>query len=104
MPITTLHFLEQIDHALDGMHNGDILRSAEINNIQCSIKMAIREFAEQAPDAEDFAQEMIALLRDRIDHIAANPQSAGYAEQFRTEPLLPPPPEDEQIPDTERSV
>lgn len=86
MPIiSTEQYLRQIDHALDGMAEDSIdkLRVAEINNIRQSIQMAIMVFVEKEPDAELFAKEMIALLRDRIDTIAANPEYAGEHEQFR---------------------
>lgn len=52
--------------------------------------MAITAFVEKEPDAETFGQEMIELLRDRIDLIAANPEFAGNHEQFRDTWPAPP--------------
>ena len=85
MPITTEQYLRQIDHALEGMaeDSKDGLRLAEIRNIRQSIMMAIRAFDEKESDAEVFGWEMIELLRDRIDAIAADPETAGYHEQYR---------------------
>lgn len=90
--ITTFQYLKQIDHALDGMAEDsvDSLRIQEINNIRQSIQMAIAAFMEQEPDAEIFGLEMIDLLRDRIDMIAANPEFAGSHEQFRDTWPAPP--------------
>lgn len=91
--IPTLQYLRQIDHALDGMVETSIdkLRVAEIANIRQSIRMAIDAFVENEPDAEIFGQEMIGLLRDRIDAIASNLKCAGNHEQFRDTLPAPPP-------------
>lgn len=83
--ISTEQYLQQIDHALDGLatETTDVWRLAEIGNIRHPIRAAIAAFIKLEPDAEEFAQEKIELLRDRIDAIAADPETAGYAEQFR---------------------
>lgn len=94
--ITTFQYLRQIDHALDGMaeDSTDKFRIQEIASIQCSLRLAIREFEEKIPDAEIFGKEMIELLRDRIDALAADPETAGYNEQFRDTIPAPAPNED----------
>lgn len=92
MPISTFQYLQQIDHALEGMaeESIDSLRIQEIANIRQSIQMAIAAFVEKEPDAELFGNEMIELLRDRIDTIAANPEYAGSHEKFRDTWPAPP--------------
>lgn len=98
MKITTEQYLRQIDHALVGMEeiSSDGLRQAEIRNIRQSILMAIRAFDERESDAEVFGWEMIELLRNRIDAIAADPETAGYHEQYR-DTIPAPAPCEEQI-------
>ena len=87
----TLNYLKTIDHALEGLPAKDDLQRAEINNIRVSIQAAITGFEENMDDAEDFAIQMIELLRDRIDRIATSDWWAGEHEKYRKTQPAPPP-------------
>lgn len=82
-PVDLLPYLERVDHALQSMDTGDALRLAEIKNLQTPIKVAIHGILEGDPDAEKFAQKMIVAIRERVDALAVNPESAGYHEIHR---------------------
>lgn len=86
--LTTCEKLVRMSHLLTELDTGEKWRSAEIANIRTSIGLAIQEFEEDVPDAEEFGIEMIELLRQRIDSLAADPANAGNHECYQV--ILPP--------------
>ena len=84
--ISTLEYLEKVDHALTMMDTGDDLRLAEIRNLQTPIRRAIMLYSiDAAKDfVDDYAQEVINTLRDRIDALFLNESDAGAHNIFRT--------------------
>lgn len=81
--LTTLEYLEKVDHALVHLDTGDQFRLAELNNIRAPIRIAIGALERDEEGAEDIAQEIIELVRDRIDALCIDLESAGLHDYWR---------------------
>lgn len=90
--ITTLQYLSQIDHCLDGLRTDDVLRNEEIDEL----KEEVHSFVELCLlGQEAIAKAGIDLIAPRVDALARFPNSAGLAENTRD--TLPAPAPDSTI-------
>lgn len=76
--------LKQLDIAASSLKTKDVLRNAEINNIQCIIHILIGDVTSHKGNVCDILIEK-GKIEDRLDNLAMNPKFAGKHEIHRNQ-------------------